>query len=164
MFLHVQQFADIWLLESAVTRRVIGRLTDESLSIRPAPRARSAGETAWHLAAAIGDIGGLTGLVLSGPRRGDPVPLRAADIAEAYARASTELVAAVTTQWSDATLLEADDVYGERWSRGTTLYVLLAHEIHHRGQLTVLLRAAGLTVPAVYGPSSDEASRPSPAN
>lgn len=160
MFLHIQQFTDLWRTESAVTQRVIGRLTDKSLSIRAAPGARSAGETAWHIAAAIRDIGGLTGLPLSGPRRGDPVPSQSADIITAYQRASTELVATVTAQWSDATLRIADDVYGERWFRGRTLFVLLAHEIHHRGQLTVALRAAGLTIPAVYGPSSDEEYRP----
>ena len=28
--------------------------------------------------------------------------------------------------------------------------------IHHRGQLSVLLRPMGSTVPAIYGPSADE--------
>ena len=30
------------------------------------------------------------------------------------------------------------------------------HLAHHRGQLTVYLRLAGATVPAIYGPSADE--------
>jgi uncharacterized damage-inducible protein DinB len=30
------------------------------------------------------------------------------------------------------------------------------HAIHHRGQLTMYLRALGVAVPALYGPSADE--------
>jgi uncharacterized damage-inducible protein DinB len=30
------------------------------------------------------------------------------------------------------------------------------HLSHHRGQLTVYLRLAGASVPAIYGPSADE--------
>jgi uncharacterized damage-inducible protein DinB len=34
------------------------------------------------------------------------------------------------------------------------------HMIHHRGQLSVFLRLAGAKVPAIYGPSADEAGGP----
>jgi uncharacterized damage-inducible protein DinB len=30
------------------------------------------------------------------------------------------------------------------------------HQAHHRGQMTVLMRQAGLTVPGVYGPAREE--------
>jgi uncharacterized damage-inducible protein DinB len=30
--------------------------------------------------------------------------------------------------------------------------VLISHQIHHRGQMTVLMRQAGLAVPSIYGP------------
>ena len=33
---------------------------------------------------------------------------------------------------------------------------VLNHMAHHRGQLTVYLRLAGASVPAIYGPSADE--------
>lgn len=36
------------------------------------------------------------------------------------------------------------------------LWFLLHDQIHHRGQLSVYLRAAGGPVPAIYGPSGDE--------
>lgn len=53
--------------------------------------------------------------------------------------------------------LEArDTVYDRDWPRGRTLGILLAHEIHHRGQLALLLRLQGGRVPAIYGPSADE--------
>jgi uncharacterized damage-inducible protein DinB len=34
--------------------------------------------------------------------------------------------------------------------------VMLNHWYHHRGQLTVYLRALGVPVPSIYGPSADE--------
>jgi len=63
---------------------------------------------------------------------------------------------AVKKEWSDATLLVEDDMYGERWPRGMTLQALISHQIHHRGQMTVLMRQAGLSVPGVYGPAREE--------
>lgn len=42
------------------------------------------------------------------------------------------------------------------WRRGSTLGRLLVHQTHHRGQMTVLMRQAGLTVPGVYGPAREE--------
>ena len=39
---------------------------------------------------------------------------------------------------------------------GLTLQVLVVHQAHHRGQMTVLMRQAGLEVPGVYGPSRQE--------
>ena len=36
--------------------------------------------------------------------------------------------------------------------------MVLNHIVHHRGQLTVYLRMCDIAVPAVYGPSADEAN------
>ena len=43
-------------------------------------------------------------------------------------------------------------------SREIVLRDTFMHLSHHRGQLTVYLRLAGSTVPAIYGPSADEQS------
>jgi len=34
--------------------------------------------------------------------------------------------------------------------------IMLNHWYHHRGELTVYLRALGVPIPSVYGPSADE--------
>jgi uncharacterized damage-inducible protein DinB len=34
--------------------------------------------------------------------------------------------------------------------------IMLNHWYHHRGQLTTYLRALGVPVPSIYGPSADE--------
>jgi uncharacterized damage-inducible protein DinB len=62
----------------------------------------------------------------------------------------------VKSKWTDATLQMTDPMYGQVWKRGQTLTALIFHQIHHRGQMTVLMRQAGLPVPGVYGPAREE--------
>ena len=47
-------------------------------------------------------------------------------------------------------------MYGEDWKNSLSLWVLITHQIHHRGQMTVLMRQAGLVVPGIYGPAKEE--------
>lgn len=47
-------------------------------------------------------------------------------------------------------------MYGEMWAEGKTLSVLVTHQIHHRSQLTIVMRLLGLKVPGTYGPSNEE--------
>ena len=91
-----------------------------------------------------------------GPAHDAPAPSSAADIAAAYSASSASLVQEIKDKWTDETLTETDDMYGEIWPRGITLAVLINHQAHHRGQVTVLMRQAGLSVPGVYGPSKEE--------
>jgi uncharacterized damage-inducible protein DinB len=47
-------------------------------------------------------------------------------------------------------------MYGDEWPRGQALSALVLHQAHHRGQMTVLMRQAGLPVVGVYGPAREE--------
>jgi uncharacterized damage-inducible protein DinB len=38
------------------------------------------------------------------------------------------------------------------------LQSLIRHQIHHRGQMTILMREAHVVVPGVYGPSREESA------
>ena len=96
------------------------------------------------------------GLEIAGPPHDAPVPATAAEIKAAYDAAASSLVSELKAKWTDATLKQEDDMYGEKWSRAQTLHVLMGHQIHHRGQVTVLMRQAGLKVPGVYGPAKEE--------
>ncbi|MBM3789885.1 MAG: hypothetical protein FJW35_05980, partial [Acidobacteria bacterium] len=86
----------------------------------------------------------------------DPVPPTAREILEGYVQAAASLLMQVESNWRDETLDLEDDMYGERWKRGLTLAILVYHEIHHRGQMTVLMRQAGLQVPGIFGPAKEE--------
>jgi uncharacterized damage-inducible protein DinB len=66
------------------------------------------------------------------------------------------MLQAIQTQWTDEKLLQSTNMYGEDWMNGLTLHILIQHEIHHRGQMTVLMRQAGLRAPDIYGPTRDQ--------
>jgi uncharacterized damage-inducible protein DinB len=156
MFTSIRSFLDTWRRESAATARLMAELTDRSLEQRIADGYRSLGELAWHIVVSQREILRHTGLDYPAPGKGDPQPARAAEIHSCYVDAAKALGAAVEGRWSDETLAVSDQIYGQQWPRGLTLAVMLFHEIHHRGQMTVLMRQAGLRVPGVYGPSRDE--------
>ena len=150
----VNSFLAEWSFEAEATRKTLAALTDASLAQRVAPQDRTLGRIAWHLAQTIPEMMNLTGLGLP-PLEGPP-PAKAAAIAAAYGLAADALAAAVKSKWTDATLAQVDDMYGEKWTRSTTVTCLVHHQIHHRGQMTVLMRQAGLGVPGVYGPAREE--------
>ena len=156
MFRKIQDFLASWAYETEATVKVYGNLTDASLSQRVDPEGRTLGRIAWHIAQTLPEMGGRTGLAISGPGEKDPVPVSAQVIAAGFREAADSLAAEVGANWTDADLEVEDDMYGERWRRGQSLGALVNHQIHHRGQMTVLMRQAGLGVPGVYGPSREE--------
>ena len=156
MFTTIEQSKKIWQQESSNTKKIFSALTDDSLDKNVAEEHRTLGRMAWHIALSIPEMAGHVGLKVEGPAENSTVPKTAAEILKAYEQAASSLIEQITQNWTDETLKIEDDLYGERWTRGVTLQVLLFHEIHHRAQMTVLMRQAGLKVPGIYGPSKEE--------
>lgn len=156
MFTTIEGFKTTWTHHAKETRRMLDALTDKSLKVSVADDHRDIGRIAWHIIQSIPEMGGYTGLKISGPEQKDPVPGKAKEIAGAYTTAADSLLKEVTANWEDKTLMKEDDLYGQTWKKGLTLRILMDHEIHHRGQITVLMRKAGLKVPGVFGPSKEE--------
>ncbi len=156
MYHSIAEFVKDWTEESAKTAKLMDALTDASLAQRVTEGDRSLGWTAWHLATTLAEMPARTGLKLKSLEDHDSQPATAAGIAAAYRAAAAELAELIHAQWTDETLKVEDDMYGMQWKRGVTLEVLMRHEIHHRGQMTVLMRQAGLRVPGVYGPAREE--------
>ncbi|PZD95647.1 hypothetical protein DNH61_14105 [Paenibacillus sambharensis] len=181
MYTTIQAFEAEWLNESAATARVMDSLTDESLSVRIAPDFRTLGQLAWHLVDSLHEMLNRAGLEFEAPHRlvarltgnlqspaaeqdsrdeegkyADHTPASAALIAEAYRMTSRSMLEAVRKGWTDTDLLAVQNMYGEDWPNGLTLKVLIMHEVHHRGQMTVLMRQAGLRNPDLYGPTREQ--------
>lgn len=110
----------------------------------------------WHLTQTLGEMLGLVGLKIDAPELTEECPTNAAEIAAAYQKAAKSVTDEINANWTDETLLLEDSMYGDTWSRGMTLFYLIAHQTHHRGQMTVLMRQAGVAVPGVYGPAKEE--------
>lgn len=159
MYRTIEDFVDDWKYESEATLKVIGALTDGSLGQKVTPEGRSLGYLAWHIVLTLGEMGGKSGLNLKAPAEDAPQPEKAAEIAATYEAAARSVIADVQLKWTDSSLRDEIDMYGEKWKRGHALVSLVKHQIHHRAQMTVLMRQAGLRVPGVYGPSREEWSQ-----
>ncbi|MEW9699351.1 DinB family protein [Paenibacillus sp. SI8] len=156
MFTTISSFIDEWNIESAATLKVLETLTDASLSQQIAPNFRALGQLGWHIATTIPEMLSRTGLQLNFPEGEEHAPSSAKMIADTYRAASAALVDAIQSQWTDATLAESSDMYGEMWPNSLTLRILISHQIHHRGEMIVLMRQADLRVPDIYGPTRED--------
>lgn len=156
MIRKIEDFQKDWAYEAEATGKILNALTDESLAQKVSEDGRALGFLGWHLSTTLPEMLGLVGLKINGPAHSDACPANAADIASAYEKAAKSVADEVGKNWTDETLLQEDEMYGETWARGLTLFYLIAHQAHHRGQMTVLMRQAGLPVPGVYGPSKEE--------
>jgi uncharacterized damage-inducible protein DinB len=156
MFLTIKQFTDAWQQESGNTRKILSALTDDSLDIKVADQYRSIGRMAWHIVLTLGDMGEGVGLKVDAPAKDAPVPPSAREIQDAYNKAAKTLSDSVISDWTDHTLGTEVEMFGQKFTNGFGLWMTLVHEIHHRAQMTVLMRQAGLKVPGIYGPSYEE--------
>ena len=156
MFRRIEDFTAEWDHERKGTLKLLRGLTDASLSQAIVPGGRTLGFLAWHLVVTIPEMLGKAGLKPAGPSEHDPVPTSAAEIAAAYDRASASVIEDIRTRWTDDDLAETVEMYGQTWARGLALEIFMRHESHHRGQMTVLMRQAGLPLAGMYGPSQEE--------
>lgn len=156
MYRRVSDFLNDWKEESKSTKDVLEGLTDESLNQRVTPTGRSLAKLGWHIAQSLHMVteAGLQGL--EAPKEHDGVPTSGRAILKGYADGAESLAKVVEKGWTDAQLAEEVPMYGESWSRGKVLSVIVRHEAHHRGQMTVLMRQAGLIVPGPYGPAREQ--------
>ena len=156
MYRQIQDFLGSWAYETEATSKIFNAMTDESLGQQVYDGGRTLGRIAWHIVQTLPEMGGRTGLQVAGPGEEDPVPGSAEEISARFKESADSLASEIQDSWSDDDLDVEDDMYGQRWTRSQTLTALVNHQNHHRGQMTVLLRQAGLTVPGVYGPAREE--------
>ncbi len=156
MYTSISQFQKDWKYETDSTVKLYQNLTDESLNTKVTPDGRSLGFIAWHIAQTIPEMMGLTGLKVDGPSQETEPPASAKEIADGFKKAADSLSEQVQKNWNDETLKTKDNMYGEEWERGLSLLFLMLHQAHHRGQMTVLMRQAGVKVTGIYGPAKEE--------
>ena len=152
MFTSIETFKSVWEMETVATLSCFDKLTDESLSKELVSEYRTLGRLVNHIVDCAVSIPHEAGLPVSYVK--ETYTTKKALI-DAY-KENTGKVAAALSEWTDATLQEDVIMYGETWKKGFALWVAVVHQVHHRGQLTVLLRLAGLKVPGVYGPCKEE--------
>ncbi|WP_145037129.1 DinB family protein [Paenibacillus sp. Y412MC10] len=147
-------FMTEWLKEAQITEQVMNALTDDSLKTAMTEQHRTLGQLAWHLVMSIQYMT-MLGLQFEGPSREQKIPDSAAEITDSYRRIRHALLDAVQSQWSEEDLRATREFDGEPWTNAAFLHFTLVHQAHHRGQMTVLMRQAGLRIPELYGPTYD---------
>lgn len=156
MITSITSFIYVWSHELEATQKIFKHLTDKSLTQTFNSDTRTLGRLAWHITTTIPEMMNKTGLSIDYPNADAPVPATAKEIFKAFNHAGIALLEQVKANWTDASLEEKDEMYGEKWKRGDTLTSLILHQAHHRGQMTMLMRMAGLSVPGIYGPAKEE--------
>ena len=156
MIRKIEDFKHSWAYEAEQTILLFDKLTDQSLNQKVTEDGRSLGFLAWHIVLTLGEMLSKVGLTIDCPPEEAAAPASAGEIAETYKKAAQSVEEEVEKNWSDETLKIEDEMYGMTWTRGTTLSLLINHQAHHRGQVTILMRQAGLPVVGVYGPAKEE--------
>jgi len=156
MYHTINEFLQEWETESESTLKILKNITDESLNMPIQNYRRTIGRLAWHITGSAGNMMRTAGYQIDAVEETDDQPVSAAKIVEEYEKSSNNMIAKIKKDWKDASLTEEVNMFGEMWTKEFVLRVIIVHQIHHRAQLTVLMRLAGLKVPGIYGPSYDE--------
>ena len=159
----LQTFLNTWDEEARKSLAMIRSLPEGQYDFRPDAGGRSLGELAWHLAETDGYMSygveqGRFEMSVRPPRLERPGTI--SELASGFERVHADAVQRVKK-------LAATDLDREvLFFTGTPVTIrqilwtmLLHHQIHHRGQLSVLCRLAGGVAPAPYGPNREEMAR-----
>jgi uncharacterized damage-inducible protein DinB len=156
----LEMFLNTWEREAASTLKLLRALPEAKYDFRPDAGGRSLGELAWHLAEGDAymsfgvESGGFT---TAGKPPNIERPRTIEALAPGYERVHREAVARLRT------LTPADLDRAIPFFMGNAIPIrdvlwtmIIAHLIHHRGQLTLMCRLAGGEAPGLYGPNREE--------
>src|SRR5262245_26455290 len=155
----LEMFLASWDREAANTVKLLQALPPTQYDFRPDPGGRSLGELAWHLAEgdaymSFGIESGQFSMGAKPPNIARPRTIEG--LVPGYEIVHREAVERIKK-------LKAEDLdrsvaffHGSVPIRTILWDYILAHGIHHRGQLTVLCRLAGGTPCGLYGPTREE--------
>jgi uncharacterized damage-inducible protein DinB len=145
--------------EHRITKSVIEAIPLDKGDHRQDEISRSALDLAWHMAATemrfLDAVA--TGAFDFAPNPRPESVQNSADLANWYEENFTPRFEKLTTLSNDQ-LMHIVDFRG-MFQLPAVMYLnfVLSHTIHHRGQLSMLLRPTGAKVPAIYGDSHDSA-------
>jgi uncharacterized damage-inducible protein DinB len=155
----LEVFLASWEREAESTVKLLRALPPTQYDFRPDPSGRSLGELAWHLAE--GD-----GYMSFGVERGDfttglkPPNIERPRTVEALAPGYEQVHREAVARIQKLSLADLDRTIsffvGQRTIRQILWDAILAHGIHHRGQLSLMCRLAGGQAPGLYGPNREE--------
>lgn len=154
MYRKVDDFITDWKQSSSGTLHVLQTITDNTLDVSIVEGHNSLGWLAWHLTGAAGAFAQFAGIDIEGIDHEKEQPKIAHEIAAIYKQVANDITREAE-KLTDASLTEKVAGFTGLTERGKLLANMISHQTHHVGQMTVLLRQAGLHVPPVMGPTKE---------
>ena len=148
--------------EAQTTKRVLDRIPENKLAWKPHPKSYSLGQLALHIASVPGSVAAaVVPDSMEVPNFSQPEPKSRQEVLDTFnkslesAKATLKKMddARLTSTWS---LTKNGKVLMSVPRIGLIRSILMNHNYHHRGQLSVYLRMLDVPVPSIYGPSADE--------
>jgi uncharacterized damage-inducible protein DinB len=148
--------------EAQTTKRVLERIPADKLAWKPHPKAFSLGQLALHIASVPGSVAAAAVPdTMEAPSFSQPEPKSRQEVLDTFSKSlesAKETLkkmddARLTSTWS---LTKNGKVLMSVPRIGFIRSILMNHNYHHRGQLSVYLRMLDVPVPSIYGPSADE--------
>ena len=155
----LEMFLSAWDREAENTLKLLRALPTAQYDFRPDAGGRSLGELAWHLAEADAymSYGIETGqFSLEMKPRNIERPRMVEALTPGFERVHREAVARIRKLKPEDLDRSIPFVFGPTAIREILWNSIIAHGIHHRGQLSLMCRLAGGHVPALYGPNREE--------
>jgi len=155
----LEMFLAAWEREAANTVKVLKALPSTQYDFRPDAGGRSLGELAWHLAEGDAYISygierGQFAVDMRPPNIERPRAVEA--LAPGYERVHREAVARIRTLKPEDLDRTIPFFTAPKTIRDILWDAIVAHGIHHRGQLSLMCRLAGGQAPGLYGPNREE--------
>jgi uncharacterized damage-inducible protein DinB len=148
--------------EAKTTKRVLDRIPEDKLSWKPHPKSYSLGQLALHIASVPGNVAALAVPdTKEASNFSQPQPRSRQEVLDTFSK-SLESAKETLKKMDDArlmstwTLTKNGKVVMSVPRIGFIRSILMNHNYHHRGQLSVYLRMLDVQVPSIYGPSADE--------
>jgi len=143
--------------ESATTVKTLDALPDSGADYRPDPKSRTALELSFHVG--YGEKWFLEGCIngaFAEWKEEMPAGMKPSQVSAWYLK-ETDLILAKVKEMTGEQAAKIVDFMGAFQLPAVVFFTwAVKHTVHHRGQLTAYLRAAGGKVPAIYGGSADE--------
>lgn len=158
MYRKLDDFIQEWQHSSKGTISIFEAITDEKKSFEIVEGHNSLEWLSWHLTNSPADFMSLIGLTLKVNLNPTEVPQTMKEITETYKQVSESVVQTVKEGLTDDELLKEVDNHGKPTAKGSLLRMMIDHQTHHRAQMQVLIRQAGLTVPGIMGPTKEAVS------
>ncbi len=156
MYKNIEDFIDDWEEEAKATIKIFEKIDDTEIKDKVNENVRTLGKIAWHITQTLTEMPASAKIISEDTLENRDVPESIKIIIDKYEKYSGELVNSLKENWNDSDLNEIVELYKQKWKRSKVLSVLVKHQIHHRGQMTVIMRLLNMKVPGIYGPAKEE--------